>query len=101
MFADPRASDALVRGFISHWLNLRRLEEYTPDLQLLALQKDLTRVITFMLGSELSGRPYPQIGVPDAHHPLSHHNDRPDLVERLSKINVAKSPLSGTIRQCK
>ena len=58
------------------------------DLQLLAFQTDLTRVITFMFSRELSGRPYPQIGVPDAHHPLSHHNDRPDLVEKMSKINV-------------
>ena len=58
------------------------------DLQLLAFQTDLTRVITFMFGRELSGRPYPQIGVPDSHHPLSHHNDRPDLVAKMSKINV-------------
>ncbi len=57
------------------------------DLQLLALQTDLTRVITFMLGKEQSARPYPQIGVPDAHHPLSHHNDQPDLVARMSQIN--------------
>ena len=57
------------------------------DLQLLALQTDLTRVITFMLGKEQSARPYPQIDVPDAHHPLSHHNDQPDLVERMSRIN--------------
>jgi len=57
------------------------------DLQLLALRSDLTRVITFMLSKEQSARPYPQIGVPEAHHPLSHHNDVPDLVEKLSKIN--------------
>ncbi len=57
------------------------------DLQLVALQADLTRVITFMLGKEQSPRPYPQIGVPDAHHPLSHHNDEPELVERMSRIN--------------
>jgi len=57
------------------------------DLQLLALQSDLTRVITFMIGKEQSARPYPQIGVPEAHHPLSHHNDLPDLIARLSKIN--------------
>src|SRR5262245_2035899 len=44
------------------------------DLQLLALQSDLTRVISFMIGKEQSARPYPQIGVPEAHHPLSHHN---------------------------
>jgi hypothetical protein len=57
------------------------------DLQLVALQADLTRVITFMLSKEQSPRPYPQIGVPEAHHPLSHHNDQPDLVEHMSKIN--------------
>jgi hypothetical protein len=57
------------------------------DLQLLALQTDLTRVVTFMIGKEQSPRPYPQIGVPDAHHPLSHHNDQAELVERMSRIN--------------
>lgn len=57
------------------------------DLQVLAFQTDLTRVITFMLGKEQSPRPYPQIGVPEAHHPLSHHNDQPELVERMSRIN--------------
>jgi uncharacterized protein DUF1552 len=57
------------------------------DLQLLAFQSDLTRVISFMLGKEQSARPYPQIGVPEAHHPLSHHNDVPDLVAHMSKIN--------------
>ena len=57
------------------------------DLQLLALRSDLTRVITFMLSKEQSARPYPQIGVPEAHHPLSHHNDRPELVAHMAKIN--------------
>jgi hypothetical protein len=57
------------------------------DLQLLALQSDLTRVITFMIGKEQSARPYPQIGVPEAHHPLSHHNDIPELIAHMSKIN--------------
>ena len=57
------------------------------DLQLLAFQSDLTRVITFMIGKEQSARPYPQIGVPEAHHPLSHHNDVPELIAHLSKIN--------------
>jgi hypothetical protein len=58
------------------------------DLQLLALQTDLTRVITFMIGKEQSARPYPQIGVPEAHHPLSHHNNQPELVAQMSKINA-------------
>ncbi|MGH6689561.1 MAG: DUF1552 domain-containing protein [Vicinamibacterales bacterium] len=57
------------------------------DLQVLALQSDLTRVITFMIGKEQSARPYPQVGVPEAHHPLSHHENRPELIETLSKIN--------------
>jgi Protein of unknown function (DUF1552) len=57
------------------------------DLQLLALRSDLTRVVSFMLSKEQSPRPYPQIGVPEAHHPLSHHNNDPELVARMSKIN--------------
>ena len=61
--------------------------ELMLDLQLLAFQSDLTRVVTFMIGKEQSARPYPQIGVPEAHHPLSHHNNLPELVEHMSKIN--------------
>ena len=61
--------------------------ELMLDLQLLAFQSDLTRVITFMLGKEQSARPYPQIGVPEAHHPLSHHNNIPELIAQMSKIN--------------
>src|SRR6202521_4460941 len=57
------------------------------DLQILAFQSDLTRVISFMLSKEQSARPYPQIGVPEAHHPLSHHNDDPELIAHMSKIN--------------
>src|SRR4051812_9611155 len=57
------------------------------DLQLLAFQSDLTRVISFMIGKEQSARPYPEIGVPEAHHPLSHHNDIPELIAQMSKIN--------------
>src|SRR5882672_6857774 len=61
--------------------------EMMLDLQLLALQSDLTRVISFMIGKEQSARPYPQIGVPEAHHPLSHHSNVPDLIAQMSKIN--------------
>ena len=57
------------------------------DLQVLAFQSDLTRVISFMLSKEQSARPYPQIGVPEAHHPLSHHNNVPELIAHMSKIN--------------
>jgi hypothetical protein len=58
------------------------------DLQLLAFQSDLTRVITFMISKEQSARPYPQIGVPEAHHPLSHHGNLPDIIAHMSKINL-------------
>jgi len=57
------------------------------DLQLLAFRSDLTRVISFMIAKEQSPRPYPQIGVPEAHHPLSHHNNIPELIAKMSKIN--------------
>jgi hypothetical protein len=65
------------------------------DLQILAFQSDLTRVITFMISKEQSPRPYPQIGVPEAHHPLSHHNNIPELIERMSKINTYHAKLFG------
>ena len=55
------------------------------DLLVLAYQTDLTRVITFMIGREVSGRPYPEIGVPDSHHPLSHHQNDPEKLERLGQ----------------
>lgn len=58
------------------------------DLQVLAYQSDLTRVITFMLGREFSGRTYPQIGVTDPHHPLSHHQYNPDSLAKLAKIQA-------------
>jgi len=58
------------------------------DLQLLALQSDLTRVITFMLGLEQGTRRYPQVGVPEAHHPLSHHGNSPERIALMSKINA-------------
>src|SRR5205814_9878519 len=58
------------------------------DLQVLAFQCDLTRVITLMVGHEHSGMTYPQIGVPDAHHPVSHHQQEPEKVAKVAKINA-------------
>src|SRR6184192_603180 len=57
------------------------------DLQVLALQGDVTRIITFQLARETSNRTYPEIGVPDPHHPLSHHGNDPDKIARMAKIN--------------
>jgi hypothetical protein len=56
------------------------------DLQLLAYQSDITRVITFMYGREQSPRPYPQIGVPEPHHPVTHHQNDPEKMEKCVKI---------------
>jgi hypothetical protein len=58
------------------------------DLQLLAFQTDLTRVTTMMIGREGSLRTYGEIGVPDPHHPLTHHRENPDWVEKVTKVNT-------------
>jgi len=57
------------------------------DLQVLALQGDVTRVTTFQLARETSNRTYPEIGVPDPHHPLSHHGNNAEKVALMAKIN--------------
>lgn len=57
------------------------------DLQVLAFQADITRVITFQLARETSNRSYPEIGVSEAHHPLTHHGNDPKKIEKVAKIN--------------
>jgi hypothetical protein len=57
------------------------------DLLLVAYQTDLTRISTFMMGKEVSNRAYPEIGIADSHHPLSHHQDDPGKLEQLSRLN--------------
>ena len=57
------------------------------DLMYLAFRSDMTRVVTFQLGRELSQRSYPEIGVPEAHHDISHHGNRPEKVAGKSKID--------------
>lgn len=57
------------------------------DLQLLAIQGDITRVITFQLARETSNRTYPEIGVSDPHHPLTHHGNDPEKIAKVAKIN--------------
>jgi hypothetical protein len=63
------------------------------DLQRLAYQSDLTRVISFMYGCEISTRAYPQIGVPDAHHGLSHHQNMPEKKAKLVKLHAHHAQL--------
>ncbi len=57
------------------------------DLQLLALQGNITRVVTFQLARETSNRTYPEIGVSDPHHPLTHHGNDPEKIAKVAKIN--------------
>jgi len=58
------------------------------ELQILAFQGDITRVTTFQLARETSNRTYPEIGVSDPHHPLSHHGNDPEKIARIAKINA-------------
>jgi len=58
------------------------------DLQVLAMQGDVTRVMTFQLARETSNRTYPEIGVPDPHHPLTHHGNDAEKVAKMAKINA-------------
>ena len=58
------------------------------DLMLIAYQAELTRVATFMLGRELTNRTYPQIGVPDPHHAVSHHQNNAESMVKHAKINT-------------
>lgn len=58
------------------------------DLQVLALQGDITRITTFQLAREASTRTYPEVGVADPHHPLSHHGNDPEKLEKLAMINA-------------
>ena len=66
------------------------------DLQVLAYQADLTRVITFMYGREQTGRPYPQIGIPEPHHPLTHHQNDPSKMEKCTAIQLYHVALFAT-----
>jgi hypothetical protein len=57
------------------------------DLQVLAMQGDVTRVITFQLARETSNRSYPEIGITEAHHPLTHNNGNQEMLAKVARIN--------------
>ena len=57
------------------------------ELQRLAFQGDVTRVVTFQLAREASTRTYPEAGVNDPHHPITHHGGNPEKLEKVAKIN--------------
>jgi hypothetical protein len=66
-------------------------EEHTDimfDLMVMAFETDVTRVATLMLSRDLSGRVYPESGVPDGYHAISHHQDNPTRMERYAKLNT-------------
>ena len=69
------------------------------DLQLLAFRTDTTRVFSMILAREVSGRTYGHIGVPDQHHPVSHHRDDPGLIEKKTKIDAYHVSLLGYLAQ--
>jgi hypothetical protein len=63
------------------------------DLQVLAYQAEITRVSTFMVARDLSQRTFPQIGVPEPHHSVSHHGNNPVMIAKLEKINTYHATL--------
>ena len=63
------------------------------DLLVLAYQADLTRIVTFMTGHEFSGQTFPEAGVPDAHHAISHHQGNPASLAKLARIDAFKLSL--------
>jgi hypothetical protein len=58
------------------------------DLMVLAWQTDMTRVCTFQVGHEMSGRAYPEVGFGDAHHSVTHHEGDPDKIAKVIQINI-------------
>jgi len=69
------------------------------DLQVLAFQTDLTRVVTLVIAREGSGRVYQEIGISDPHHPLTHHRHNPDWIEKVTKINTLHVEMFGYLLQ--
>jgi hypothetical protein len=63
------------------------------ELQVLAFQAEITRVSTFMVARDLSQRTFPQIGVPEPHHSVSHHGNNPVMIGKLEKINIYHATL--------
>jgi uncharacterized protein DUF1552 len=63
------------------------------ELQWLAFRSDMTRVVTFMLGRELNFRTYPEIGITEGHHGLSHHQDNPAQLAKYARLNTYQTEL--------
>ena len=65
------------------------------DIMVLAWQTDMTRVITFQMGHEMSGRAYPELGFGDAHHPCTHHQGDPEKIAKTTQINILHTKVLG------
>jgi hypothetical protein len=63
------------------------------ELQWLAFRSDMTRVVTFMLGRELNFRTYPEVGITEGHHGLSHHQDNPTQLAKYARLNTYQTEL--------
>ena len=57
------------------------------DMITVAFQADMSRVVTFLVTREGTSRPYREIGIPDGHHPLTHHMNKPELLDKVTRIN--------------
>ena len=89
--AERQAADSLVPSLARPNSIPAEWEDHVKlmfDLQVLALQADLTRIVTFQMAREASTRTYPQIGVPEPHHPVSHHANNPERLAKLARINA-------------
>ena len=71
----------------------------TYDLMLLAFQADISRVFTFMVAHEGSGRSYAHIGIPEPHHPVSHHGDTPEGIAKYAKLTTYHVSEAGRVRR--
>jgi hypothetical protein len=69
------------------------------DLQVLAFQADLTRVVTLVIAREGSNRVYPEIGISDPHHPLTHHRNNPEWIDKVTRINTLHTELLAYLLQ--
>jgi hypothetical protein len=90
--ADPRSESTMERpaGIPNLYSEHAKL---MFDLQVLAFQTDLTRVITMMMGREQNDRPFREVGIGDGHHPLSHHKGVPETIAQVEKIDLFQSQL--------
>jgi hypothetical protein len=94
--AEARGPDADLPALVRPAGIPDRFDEHVKlmfDLQWLAFRADLTRVVTFMLGRELNFRTYPEIGITEGHHGLSHHQDNPAQLAKYAKLNTYQTDL--------